>query len=351
MTERLKENTRLEWIDVVKFFGIFAIVWGHTLSDGAVHRYLYSFHVPLFFFVIGLFFTSPKQDFLPFIRKKARGLLVPYFVFATVSILVFAVLGNVAAAALGTDISAHSLGNNLLEMLTGRCRANQALWFLPCLFVFYVVLFWVTKAVQQKSTGVKRAVWVLVLVLSAALCFFNASVWKIRSFFWNIEIAVFMLFFFAAAVLLRGLFQEGLKTKTALLLAVLFLVLGGVAARFNPAIIYVVNYYGNVFLFYFGATCTAVGLCFLSMALVRTRFAVLRRLLVFTGQKTLPILLLHKFPVLFFQVVFPVTKPLLKENNAPVGFLVAALSIAACLFADFLYQKIKSRLPLASGKK
>lgn len=90
---------RQGWIDIVKFFGIVAIVWGHTVSVGDVQQYLYSFHVPLFFFVVGLFFASPKLSFFRFTAKKAKDLLVPYFLFAIISILIFSVLGRFADAA------------------------------------------------------------------------------------------------------------------------------------------------------------------------------------------------------------------------------------------------------------
>ena len=89
-----EKKLRLEWVDITKFWGILAIVWGHTLSSGDVHRYLYSFHVPLFFYTVGLVFTGSELSFWHFTAKKAKALLIPYFTFAIISILIFSVFGS-----------------------------------------------------------------------------------------------------------------------------------------------------------------------------------------------------------------------------------------------------------------
>ena len=89
MRDQVGSNVRKDWIDIVKFWGMLAIVWGHTLSSGNVRHYLYSFHVPLFFFVIGLYFSEPKQSFWKFTAKKTKALLIPFFSFAIISILIY----------------------------------------------------------------------------------------------------------------------------------------------------------------------------------------------------------------------------------------------------------------------
>ncbi|MDB4201501.1 hypothetical protein N9763_00715 [Polaribacter sp.] len=47
-----KENTwntqRIDWIDQAKGFGIILVVYGHNFPS--IEDYIYSFHMPLFFF-------------------------------------------------------------------------------------------------------------------------------------------------------------------------------------------------------------------------------------------------------------------------------------------------------------
>lgn len=51
---------RIDWIDVAKGVGIFLMVMGHTSMPDAVNRWIYSFHMPLFFLLSGLVFNPGK---------------------------------------------------------------------------------------------------------------------------------------------------------------------------------------------------------------------------------------------------------------------------------------------------
>ena len=249
MNHILGSRKRQDWIDVVKFWGMLAIVWGHTLSDGNVRHYLYSFHVPLFFFVVGLFFASPKRSFWHFTAKRAKDLLIPYFLFASISILIFSVLGNLAGAALNQDVSGYTLSANLVEMLTGQCRANRPLWFLPCMFVCYLLCFAIARALENGSVCRKRTAAVVIAGISVFLCFMNERFWNIGGLFFKIDVAVFMLAFISVAYLLKSLLLKRFQPPIAILLAMLLLTVGGITAFTNSEIDYLGNHYGNVFLF------------------------------------------------------------------------------------------------------
>lgn len=72
--------------DVVKCVAIFLVVWGHALSSfdmmhthcAYLHRFIYSFHMPLFMMVSGFFSASSFQlNSRSFLIKKAKQLLLP----------------------------------------------------------------------------------------------------------------------------------------------------------------------------------------------------------------------------------------------------------------------------------
>lgn len=321
---------------------------GHTLSSGVVLHYLYSFHVPLFFFATGLYFTSPKDSFGRFAYKKMYSLLVPYFIFATISILLFSVLGSFALATLDTDVSGGSLPASLLEMITGICHSNRPLWFLPCLFIFYLFCFWLLRFTAKQTIHAQRITMIFVIAISVSLCFFNENVFHINRLYWKTDVAFFMLAFFAFAFLVKPLFGRSIRTWICVLLTLLLLLFGGTVAFLNVKIIYLGNRYGNVFFFYLSALCTIMGLCFLSMTVSRCKFSFVSKLPVYVGRRTLPILLMHKFPILFFQVIFPWTRQPLKDNNAFVSLLVAIISIIGCLIVDIFLRRF---LPVFVGQK
>lgn len=47
------EKERLSWLDVLKGIGIILVVMGHIYSNSIIFNWLYSFHMPLFFFAAG----------------------------------------------------------------------------------------------------------------------------------------------------------------------------------------------------------------------------------------------------------------------------------------------------------
>lgn len=339
MAKNIGQQPGLRWADVLKFWGILAIVWGHTLSDGAVHQYLYSFHVPLFFFVIGLYFKASRVSFCHFCKKKAISLLVPYFAFAVISVLIFSVLGELASSALDSDAVDFSLGTNLLEVLTGQCRANRPLWFLPCMFVFYILCFGLTKLTENRTEPVRALLYTLAMGGSVGLCVLNSAVFKIDVLFWKADVSVFMVYFFLLAAMIRPLLAKAAANWVSLALALFLFLLGGFLAFRNSLIGYLANRYGNVLLFYLGSTCTILALCFVSILISHLNMQAISKMMVYVGQRTLPILLMHKFPILFFQVLFPWTKQPLRNNDPYVGLVVAIVSIGGCLIVEGIWKK------------
>ena len=55
---------RLDWLDVAKGYGILFVIYAHT-DYGFIGNLLYTFHVPLFFFLSGFVFSN-KYDFKTF---------------------------------------------------------------------------------------------------------------------------------------------------------------------------------------------------------------------------------------------------------------------------------------------
>lgn len=68
---------RIEWIDIARGIGIILVILGH-IGIGGIGKFIYSFHIPLFFFLSGFCFSGNETDFKYFLRKKVKTLIVPY---------------------------------------------------------------------------------------------------------------------------------------------------------------------------------------------------------------------------------------------------------------------------------
>lgn len=67
---------RLEYVDVARGIAMICIVLGH-LGNDAINRVVFTFHLPIFFFISG-YFLSERGTFKEFTEKKFRAYIVPY---------------------------------------------------------------------------------------------------------------------------------------------------------------------------------------------------------------------------------------------------------------------------------
>lgn len=113
-------NKRIQWVDGLRGFAILLVVMGHVGQftfcldmDKSIMKLIYSFHMPLFFFISGMFFRYIELK--RFVIKKTKAILQPWIIF--------------------TILPAIIKGNGLFEYG----------WFLPTLFIVsiyqYLVLY------------------------------------------------------------------------------------------------------------------------------------------------------------------------------------------------------------------
>ncbi|HEX2994927.1 MAG TPA: acyltransferase family protein, partial [Anaerolineales bacterium] len=71
---------RIEYLDIARGIGILLVVLGH--NDFAAlspffHQVIYSFHIPLFFFLSG-YFVDTSLSFFNYSKKRFHAVLKPY---------------------------------------------------------------------------------------------------------------------------------------------------------------------------------------------------------------------------------------------------------------------------------
>ena len=104
---------RIVWLDSLKGLGIFLVIFGHLLPASVLTQYVYAFHVPLFFVVSGYLFDRRRYGFRQLVLRRLRTLIVPYFVFATVSFLFWFVVVR------GLSVGGRALEANPLKPFVG----------------------------------------------------------------------------------------------------------------------------------------------------------------------------------------------------------------------------------------
>lgn len=73
---------RISWIDVFKGIGIILVILGHIYSDdNYINVWIYSFHMPMFFFISIFLYVYKDINRKEFYKNKFRSLIVPFLFF------------------------------------------------------------------------------------------------------------------------------------------------------------------------------------------------------------------------------------------------------------------------------
>ncbi len=138
---------RLDFIDYAKAIGIILVVIGHiNVYNSSCKAWIYAFHMPLFFLLSGLL-LKPSDNFKAFINKKARRIMVPYFIWGLIS-AAFS-LENLLCVCYGSHQTLY------------RADTLSSLWFFPVLFVSYIISEVVINVASKRNMNplIQKILW------------------------------------------------------------------------------------------------------------------------------------------------------------------------------------------------
>lgn len=325
---------RIKWVDIAKAIGIFCIVLGHITAEGPIKRYVYSFHIPLFFFLSGATFRVKGKPFSAFVRGRALSLLVPYGIFALISQLIYIGMRLVAASAIQSGRS-FTIADAWAGILWGNVEANRGLWFLPCLFLMSLMLYPIIHRLERNVRGARRLA-LAAMLLSIAYTFADELWLKIGSLPWKLDAAIKLLAFALGGwFFIRRAAEISIRPAAARTAGAMLMLCGAAAGIFlNERIQYLGGTYRNVPVFYLASLGSVLGVCLLLMHVSGCGW------MEAVGRRTLAILVMHKFPILFFEWICPVVKDWLSAGHPAAEICVAAISIALCCIAEGIIQKL-----------
>lgn len=143
-----KIPTRNIWVDYGKGIGIFLVVFGHVIRSlisssmmvnspfvEAVDNWIYAFHIPLFFFLSGLFINrSVGKPFTSFLINKLQVIAYPYFLWSIIQTILQIILGGYT----NNKASINDLWRIIYEPV-------MQFWFFYVLFIITLVYVGLSK--------------------------------------------------------------------------------------------------------------------------------------------------------------------------------------------------------------
>ncbi|MCK5773556.1 MAG: acyltransferase family protein [Thermoplasmata archaeon] len=284
--------TRIGWADNLKFVGIALIILGHFHIPLEFQQYIYSFHVPLFFFISGFIFKSTRYGSYPkYLIKRVRSLLVPYFIFAFLAWTHWFynktrvdpmdyILRNYDHYFIGA-IEKIIYSNELSPF-------NEPLWFLTCLFIVVNIYYPIGRFVKRWQA-------ILPILVAFSILGYLYSINFERRLPWHMEVVLIGTFFYGLGNITRPLLEglrgrlKGWKGMKAVPLLVGLLAINLIGSSLNGRVGLFSNIYGSFHYFMITALAGVLFYVLISMLIPS------HKAFTFFGRNTLIIYCTHLF--------------------------------------------------------
>lgn len=221
---------RVCYVDIAKGIGIILVVMGHNdfaLISSFGHKLIYSFHMPMFFFLSGMFF-KPDLPLSEFLHNRFHRVLKPFLVILL--LIYFASLSF-------SKISMVMASRRLVKAMYGSGFYIDwvQLWFLPHLFAVSLFAYLFYKAV--KRARVMQTRWLILAGLYIAGIFAMKLFWPLMLSILGRPLTLFGLPYGLDMVLVSGFFfiagyELNQRRKDALFANPWIFVLSGITLLF-----------------------------------------------------------------------------------------------------------------------
>lgn len=220
-------------------------------------------------------------------------------------------------------------------------RWNMPLWYIPMIFVLLMMAYGVYD-------GHDNLKWnILVLAVSAGVAIFFHEVVELPDLPFGLETAIYMFPFFALGKVIgsiQGKFAS-VNPMSKVAMAAICIAAGTFMTVGNGQVSYNADSYGKHGFVYFLAMATL--LC-IGFVVVVTCIPNGVKSINYVGKNTVGIMVMHKFPILFFVGLFPLSKRLIGTYPLAVSIVVATLSVVMCLVASEIIYRV---CPIALGRR
>ncbi len=358
-TVRTAQN-RIRTIDVARFYGIILVYYGHIVeqvmylgnAQAAVqYKFIYSFHMPLFFLLSGTIVADNKlrAHLFFFIKRTLASRLVPYFFFSMLmAVASFFIAGWFPLGAL-TDVDAY--WKSTVATLMGFPAFCIPLWFMALLIsveLFHAVF----------SRLVRRPALLAISAVALYVCGYYLNdaynfVANQQAFWFINEVPVIYIFYVAGILLQKsGYLTHKFPKHWMLAGALVCLSLAALTFEMNEgpfrhiqAVVIVLSSHGSIILFLLTA---CIGSLFIILAAAATPAW---NPLSYLGKNALSLFCLNG---IFYHFVNPVTAKWFAEfltSSHTAIFIYSAvmtiISLALCLPLIFL---LTTYVPQLMGK-
>lgn len=282
---------RIKWIDVARGIGLLLVIFGHLVIWGEpVFNWIYSFHMPLFFFLSGYLLKPELKNAKLFLKKISLALIIPYFIFVIIGLIVSLIVSG------WQPISYNTVFFDVFYAVQPESLHVGQIWFLICLAIVQILFFIFLKL------RIKNTLFKIIIISSFALIAYLIHEYKIGLWIdgiqyrlpFKLDTAFMGLFFFAIGYYVKyfKIFSKIFCKKPTdnfyfMIIALEVNIFFGL--YLNKTVNMGDNVYNNILFFIVAALAGIIFIIYLSYFLEKNR------LLLYMGSNTLSIFSSHSF--------------------------------------------------------
>ncbi len=291
-----ESGLRLDYIDVSKAIGVYLTILGHlVIFNWKAFRFIFSFHMPLFFIIAGFIWYNRKDlpNFKKFLKNQVKHYIIPFcivFLLSIIQCILFPEFGY----------NTYRLFSNLTitDLYEGHMRFSffGASWFLLCMFWSQLIVYGLMLLKKHN-----KIIFYFSLPLLLALAVFSPDIFiiipKFQRLPLKIDSALMASVFIIAGFYFAKIYEKYIlirdKTVRTLIILILFI--------FDFLRVYFVSFKGNTYvnlcdIEYALPESYLIGSIFGSLMVINLAFF-LRKIYFFRfiGKNTLVIFLSHEF--------------------------------------------------------
>lgn len=259
-----ESKKKIEYIDVARGIAIILMLLGHSITPKTIaYNIIYSFHMPLFIFISGMFFK--ERDFKSFIVNITQKLLLPYMIVVLIA-----------------DIcKGETLVNYIYQIVHSSGETLGVLWFMPFLAIIKFI-FYMLKKISKNNDMLLYILCFLCTIFSYVL-----SQYKKYEVLWDVSLFSMLYYFLGYFVMKYELVEKILDNKKIMLILLFIWILGANVYRDL-----IKREYADCYL----TIIVAISAIFVVLKLskiILQKFNSLANVLMWYGKNTLYVLLFH----------------------------------------------------------
>lgn len=277
-------NKRIEYLDIARGIAILLMIIGHVIDKGWKRDVIFSFHMPLFIIISGMFYK--ERDLKTFLVNIIKKLILPYLIVLLITNLIqsyFIENNKDIIQILKNYLIQISYSYSYIKIKTD-VKSIGVIWFFPFLAIIRTIFYTLKKVTKEDD------------VLLFLMCIFISYIGYIlgQKGMWlvfSIDVALSSVIFYYIGYFINKnkVLDNILRNKKLLLIILLIWMLG---IKFGCIELAVRKYPGGLFSF-ITAICGTIIVLKISM-IIEQKTKLMTKILAWFGKNSMYILLIHR---------------------------------------------------------